>query len=136
AYSVCAGMYGVLCISGDVSDLAKNKWEFALRGVDFYKKASPVIVNGLTERFGPFQVSNRELKGYQAGVRYGQEGKALVIVHSFEHEGVQEIRIPLKGEYRIAGKYETGDHGIRTTGSELIMEFSEPFDALAVLLER
>ena len=135
AYSVCAGMYGVLCISGDVYDLAKDKWEFALEGVDFFKKASPIIVNGFTERFGPFQVSNRELKDYQAGVRYGRDDKVLVIVHSFEHEGVQEIRIPLKGEYRIALKYETGDHGIRTAGKELIMKFDGSFDAIAVMLD-
>ena len=135
AYSVCAGMYGVLCISGNVFDLNDDQWQLALSGVDFYKKVSPIIVDGFTERFGPFQVSNRELKGYQAGVRYGKDGRALVLVHSFEHEGVQEITIPLKGEYRIAGKYETGDHSIEIAGHKLIMKFAESFDAAAVLLE-
>ncbi|MBR4670121.1 MAG: alpha-galactosidase [Butyrivibrio sp.] len=135
AYSVCAGMYGVLCISGDVFDLPADKWEFALRGVSFYKKASPIIVDGFTERFGPFQNSNRALKDYQASVRYGKDGGALVIVHSFEHEGVQKVTLPLKGKFEVVDKYETGDHKIAVTGSELIMEFYEAFDAVAVLLK-
>ena len=135
AYSVCAGMYGVLCISGDVFDLTDEKWEFALKGVDFYKKVSPVIVDGLTERFGPFQKSNRELKDYQASVRYGKDGKVLVLVHSFEHDGVQRVVVPLEGDYRIADKYETGDHKAAVSGRELVVEFEEAFDAVALLLE-
>ncbi|MCR5419856.1 MAG: alpha-galactosidase [Lachnospiraceae bacterium] len=135
AYSVCAGMYGVLCISGDIFDLNDAQWRLALDGVDFYKKASPVIVNGFTYRFGPFQYSNRDLRDYQAGVRYGENGEVLVIVHSFEHEGIQKVMILLRGEYRIVGKYETGDHRIRIAGDELTMEFEETFDALALLLK-
>ncbi|MBO4456350.1 MAG: alpha-galactosidase [Butyrivibrio sp.] len=135
AYSVCAGMYGVLCISGDVCDLAADKWQFALNGVSFYKKVSPIIITGRTERFGHFQNSNRELKDYQATVRYGRDGKALVIVHSFDHEGTQKITIPLMGEFRIADKFETGDHKVTIAGSELTMEFEETFDALALLLD-
>lgn len=134
AYSVCAGMYGVLCISGDVFDLSKEKWDFALRGVSFYKKVSPIIANGFTERFGPFQNSNRALKDYQASVRYGAEGGALVIVHSFAHEGPQKITVPLNGQYEIGDIYENGDHKIAVAGSELTLEFIEPFDAIAVLL--
>ncbi|SFU99239.1 glycoside hydrolase family 36 protein [Butyrivibrio sp. INlla21] len=137
AYSVCAGMYGVLCISGDVFDLDKEQWELALRGVDFYKKASPIIADGFTHRFGPFQNSNRDLKDYQASVRYGQNGKALVIVHSFKHEGLQKIELPLENEYEIADKYETGDHKITIAASKLMLEFEagDSFDAVAVLLD-
>lgn len=135
AYSVCAGMYGVLCISGDVFDLSGEQWDFALEGVDFYKKVSPVIVDGITERFGPFQKSNRELKDYQASVRYGKNGKALVIVHSFEHDGAQKISVPLKGDYKVADKYEAGDHKVVVEKNVLTMEFEENFDAVALLLE-
>ena len=135
AYSVCAGMYGVLCISGDVSDLGVEDWKFALRGVSLYKKASGIIVDGFTKRFGPFQISNRELKDYQAGVRYGKDGRVLAIVHSFEHDGVQSIALPLDGKYEIDDIYETGDHNIRIAGSDLLIEFKESFDAVAILLK-
>ena len=135
AYSICAGMYGVLCVSGDVSDLSKEQWELALRGVHLYKKASPVIIKGKNERFGPFQNSNRALKGYQAAVRYGENGRALVIVHSFEHGGIQEISIPLKGKYKISDSFEAMDHKVKIGGSTLNMEFTESFDALSLLLE-
>ena len=136
AYSVCAGMYGVLCISGDVSDLTAGKWDLARAGVDFYKEASSVIVSGITKRFGPFQNSNRELKDYQATVRYGTNGMALVIVHVFETEGVTELDIPVEGNYRIAGKYETGDHNTVIADGNLHIRFDTSFDAVAVLLER
>jgi len=135
AYSVCAGMYGVLCISGDVEGLSKEKWKLAIDGVSFYKKVSPIIVSGITKRFGPFQNSNRALKDYQASVRYF-ENKALVLVHSFEHESVQQIQIPLDGKYRICDIYEAGDHGVSIEGNNMVVSFKESFDALAVLIER
>ena len=134
AYSVCAAMYGVLCISGDVFDLSIDQWELARRGIDFYKKASPVIVSGVTERFGPFQNSNRNLQGYQAGVRRTKDGKMLVIIHSFNHEGRQEISIPIGDTAEIKDIYEQGDHSISIEDGFLKLTFEESFDATAVLL--
>ncbi len=134
AYSICAGMYGVLCISGDVFDLSKEQWGLAQNGTDFYKKVSPVIVNGITERFGPFQVSNRALKEYQASVRYGDNKEALVIVHAFEHDSDLNIEIPIKPGYSIRDIFETGDHGIRLNETKLNICFKESFDAVAILL--
>ena len=135
-YSLCAGMYGVLCISGDVCDLAKDKWELALRGVDFYKRVSPVIVSGFTKRYGPLQNSNRDLRDYQASVRFGRDGRALVIFHSFAHEGTMDITIELGEKYRIADIYECRDHNAVTNGTVLTLRSDDPFDALAILLER
>lgn len=135
AYSVCAGMYGVLCISGDVEGLSQDKWELAREGVSFYKRVSPIIVSGTTRRFGPFQNSNRALKDYQATVRYF-ENQALVIVHSYEHEGVQKIEIPLDEGYRICDIYQAADHGVAITGNKMVLSCEESFDALAVLIEK
>ena len=133
AYSVCAGMYGVLCISGDVFDLSDEQWNFAKAGVNFYKKASNVIANGFTRRFGPFQSSNRELKEYQASVRYGACGNALVIAHSFENSP-KEVCIPIEGDFAIADKYENGNHKITLVDGILHITFEEDFDGVAVLL--
>lgn len=134
-YSLCAGMYGVLCISGDVFELSPKQWECAREGMCFYRKAAPIIAGGVTHRYGPFQKSNRALKDYQASVRYGEDGRALIIVHSFAHEGIQKIRIPLQGDYRIDRQYETGNHNIMITGSGLDIQFAESFDAVAVLIQ-
>ena len=136
AYSVCAGMYGVLCISGDVFELDKEKWEFALCGVDFYKTVSNVIAKGKLKRFGGVQNSNRNLRGYQASVRYGEDAEALVLAHSFYHEGVQKISIPLEGDYEILQKYETGNHSISIAGRCMEIEFEENFDAVAVCITK
>lgn len=133
-YSICAGMYGVLCISGDVSDLSEEQRSLAKEGVTFYQKASPVIAHGLTRRYGRFQESNRDLRDYQGCVRYGTNGQVLVIVHSFALEEAQEIELPLAGDYVITDRYETGDHRIMITGHMLHMHFACDFDAAAVLL--
>lgn len=136
AYSVCAGMYGVLCISGDVFDLSDEQQQLAKEGVAFYKKASPVIAHGFTKRYGRFQDSNRNLQGYQAGVRYGEDGEVLLIVHFFTPADGNCIDIPLDGNYRILSVYETGDHHAMITGRTFHIQFDEPLDAAAVLLER
>ena len=134
AYSICAGMYGALCISGDVFDLSKQQWEVTDAGTEFYKKASPVIANGVTRMFGPFQESNRRLRDYQASVRYGGNGMALVIAHTFEHDGPQVVEIPVNEGYKVSDIFMAGEHDIKLTGACLKIEFDESFDAVAVLL--
>ncbi|SDB61155.1 alpha-galactosidase [Butyrivibrio sp. INlla16] len=136
AYSICAGMYGVLCISGDVFELSKEQWELTDRGTNFYKKTTPVIAKGVTQMFGPFQKSNRALKDYQASLRYGESGEALAIAHAFEHKDRLLVEIPLKEGYEITEIYESGDHKIRMQDSRLLIEFEENFDAVAVLLKK
>ena len=136
AYSICAGMYGVLCISGDIFDLTDRQWELTDRGTEFYKNVSPVIARGVTKIYGPFQNSNRALKEYQAGVRYGENGKVLVIVHAFEHEGVLGIDVPVESACRVEEVFESGDHDIRMADDKLKLSFKESFDAVAVLLSR
>lgn len=135
-YSICAGMYGALCISGDVYDLSEEQWALTDRGTVFYKKVSPIIADGVTKRFGPFQTSNRDLKGYQATVRYGADGRALAIVHVFSHEGTLDIDIPLEEGWCVGSIYEADDHHTDVTGKGLHMSFDEQFDAAAVLLVR
>ncbi len=135
-YSICAGMYGVLCISGDVCELSDELRSLAKEGVLFYRKASPVIADGITKRFGPFQISNRDLRDYQASVRYGRDGMALALIHSFAHEDIQHVSIPLEDRYVVADKYETGDHEIAISGGNLNVVFRSSFDAVAVLLKR
>jgi len=136
AYSICAGMYGVLCISGDMFELSDEQWEVTDKGTAFFKKVTPIIANGMTKMFGPFQKSNRDLRDYQASVRYGQDDKALVIVHSFAHDGIQNIEIPLDAEYETVEKYETTDHMIVTGGGKLSLSFEQAFDAVAILLQK
>lgn len=137
-YSVCAGMYGVLCISGDVFDLSKEQWDHAIRGVEFYREVSPVIADGRTKRFGPFQKSNRALKDYQASVRYGRgdaDGLALVLLHTFKNDsGERKIDIPLEDNYIIKKIYEADDHGVKICGNSVTIKFKEDYDAVAVLL--
>lgn len=134
AYSVCAGMYGALCISGDVCELNSEQWELARRGVKFYKEVSHIIADGVTKRFDPFQDSNRALKGYQASVRYSGS-EALVIIHSFEQSGVQDISIPIIGDYKIHNIYEASKHNIDIKENMLNVVFDKTFDAVAIYIK-
>lgn len=136
AYSICAAMYGVMCISGDICELPDEKWEFIRKGMSLYRKASSVISKGITYRFGEFQESNRDLTNYQASVRYGENNLALVIVHSFKHDGLQDIEIPLNDNYYIVDCYETGNHNITILENTLKVQFEESFDAVSVLIQR
>lgn len=135
-YSICAGMYGVLCISGDVWELSKEQWDIVQRGTDFYKKISPVIANGVTRRYGPFQRSNRALCEYQATVRYAPDNRALAIIHHYAGKEPKEISVPIEEGYMVSDIYETGDHRIAVTGDRLKMCFEGSFDAVAVFLEK
>ena len=136
AYSICAGMYGALCISGDVFDLDEAQWDLTDRGTSFYKKVSPIIAKGFTRKYGPFQTSNRDLKDYQASVRYGDNKDALVIVHTFDHDGSLNIEIPVEEGYKVIDTFEAGSHDVTLRGSMLKIGFDQSFDAVAVLLSR
>ena len=72
---------------------------------------------------------------YQAAVRYG-DGKALAIIHAYEHEGKQEIVIPLEAGYDVCDIYQASDHGVVVKDGQLKLTFDESFDAVALLLEK
>ena len=134
AYSISAGMYGALCISGEVADMSKEQWDLTDRGTAFYKKATPIIARGMTRLYGPFQNSLRALRDYQGSVRYGEDNRALAIVHAFEHEGRLDVSLPIEEGYRVEEVFEATDHGVCISGNNLEMAFDESFDAAAILL--
>ncbi|MCR5733409.1 MAG: hypothetical protein K6G22_02275, partial [Lachnospiraceae bacterium] len=72
----------------------------------------------------------------QASVRYGDDGRVLVIVHAFSHEGKLDIDIPIREGYKIDEIYEAEDHGITLGADKVNLSFDKPFDALAVLLKK
>lgn len=57
----------------------------------------------------------------------------LVIVHSFNHEGRQDISIPIGDTAEIKDIYEQGDHAVSVEDGFLKLTFEESFDAVAVI---
>lgn len=136
-YSIVAGMYGVLCISGDIFELTEAQWELVQRGTDFYRSVSPLIANGTSFRFGKPQQSYRKLKHYQASVRYGKDAKeALVLLHTFELADRETVELSLAGTYEIIDIFEAKPHEIGTTEGNLRIAVDVSYDALAIHLKR
>lgn len=132
AYSLCAAMYGVMCVSGDVARLSPEQWAVVDRGTAFYREVSPVIIDGSTRVCGGPQRSLRRLEGWQAGVRTcAARGEALVLIHSFALHGPQTLRIPLSGPGRIADRFEVEDHGANIEDGCLTLRMTRDFDAAA-----
>ena len=74
--------------------------------IAFYKKCAPVIKNGRNYRFGPYQNSYNDLKGWQAVVRVSEDGKSLVaVVNTFAMNGETSVEFKLPS---IAGLKKQG----------------------------
>lgn len=134
-YSMSAAFLGVLCVSGDITQLDHRQWEMVERGIAFYRRLSALQFEGKTSFYGTKQKSYRSLRGWQGILRRdGQSGFAYLILHSFEEE--QEIRIPMDGDYTPVCIYEAKRHEIRFEGEIFTVTMQKRCDAMAVLLKR
>ena len=53
AYSISNTFLGRMCISGDVTQLAPEKWNLIEQGISFYGKIKDIIKEGQSYRYGP-----------------------------------------------------------------------------------
>lgn len=119
-YSIVAGYLGRLCLSGEVFDIADDKWEIVKTGIAFYDKIKDIIKNGKTTAIDATTKDYNKPTGYQAVVReYGS--KALLIVHTFENGANPDVE-----------KYLAGYEIVDSFGSEL----NKDFQAKAFVLEK
>ena len=105
-YSLSNTFLGRMCLSGDMSTISKKQWKVVDEAISFYKKCAPVIKNGRNYRFGPYQNSYNDLKGWQAVVRVAEDGKSLVaVVNTFAMNGETSVEFKLPS---IAGLKKQG----------------------------
>lgn len=133
-YSMNAAMFGVICLSGDVFDLSEQQKKTVRRGLQFYRKISYIIRDGITEYFGTCQESYRRLRGYQAIVQYGRSGDALAVIHTFEEKTGRVVEVPLHGRYRISEVYSDMARDVTCTGNGLSVSISDGSASAAVWL--
>lgn len=95
AYSVANTFLGRMCISGDVCNLTPEQWEVIDRGIAFYKKCVLIIKNGTSFLYERYGSSWRHPKGWQAVVRFLENGACMAVIHTFDGALPDEIRIPL-----------------------------------------
>lgn len=136
-YSLVSAFLGRMCLSGDFLTLSLEQWSLIDEGIDFYKKAVPVIRKGNSSRLGPEVFSYRHPEGWQAMLRVQPGGERLLaVIHTFGGVLPEELSLPLPDHYCIMAAF--GDEGKRAVADDcrLIVPVSGPFQACAVLLER
>lgn len=95
AYSISNTFLGCMCISGDVTQLAPEKWNLIEQGISFYGKIKDIIKEGQSYRYGPKIKSARHPEGWQALLRVGKNKQAYVVIHVFGGELPEVIEIEL-----------------------------------------
>ena len=152
-YSMVSTFLGRMCLSGDIYGLTEQKWEIVEKGITFYRRAVPVIRDGISRRYGREKQDYNHLKGWQIVLRLGTgpaRSMALAVVHRFyEEKGVQEPSVfceVVDGSgkrdtaFRITGVY--GRPQVRAVlekneeGNVLLVVGLEEMEACAVILEQ
>ena len=95
AYSISNTFLGRMCISGDVTQLAPEKWNLIEQGISFYGKIKDIIKEGQSYRYGPKIKSARHPEGWQALLRVGKNKQAYVVIHVFDGKLPEVIEIEL-----------------------------------------
>ncbi len=152
-YSIANTFLGRMCLSGDVTELSDAQWDVIDRGIAYYREIAPIIKKGISHRFGPKIVSDRHPKGWQALVRYGASGGALVVIHCFHGEFPETIELPLEDRGCIGGQMDASDKAavdyvwsiqdaysydgqadVRVRDGKLVYRPTENMNAVSVLL--
>ena len=134
-YSIVNTLLGVMCLSGDIYDLSESQWDMVTRGIDFYKKVSPIIHQGESAFYGSSVQSYANPEGWQAIVRTGATTKkTLVVVHTFRGGFPDKISLPVAAN-RITDVLCTEGNAITLTNNTLEIELNADFEAIAVALE-
>ena len=85
-FVLTSGFLGRLCLSGEIFDLTDDKWQQALKAIEFYGKVSHIIKNGFTSVIKTNVRDYLNPKGWQIVLREFED-EALLIVHTFENAG-------------------------------------------------
>lgn len=135
-YSIANTFLGRMCLSGDVTDLSAEQWDVIDRGMAFYREIAPIIRDGKSYRRGPKILSDRHPEGYQAMIRMKKDGEAMVVIHCFDGELPEEIRVELpKGcGTQIASVYSYDVPEMFAEGNVLVYKPTENRNAAAVHL--
>ena len=116
-YSLAATFLGRMCISGEITGLSDAQWDLVLKMENLYRKAAPIIRDGTSRRISEMGESWRRPTGWQAVVRTGTAGRALVVLHTFANPP-PTLQVPLPdGTWTIDEALPSGpqiSHGILT----------------------
>ena len=129
-YSMINTFLGVMCISGDVTELSQKQWEKVDEGIAFYREASRIIRDGISAFHGKISSSWRHPEGWQAVCR-SCKGETLTVVHTFGNAFPGTVTLPVEGKqiYRVMC---SEDNRVELENGLLTVELKAPFEAVAV----
>ncbi|MBE6936302.1 MAG: alpha-galactosidase, partial [Ruminococcaceae bacterium] len=134
-YSLINTFLGVMCISGDVLGLNDEQWAKVDEGVDFYREVRGVIRDGFTTFYGEMSKSWRHPEGWQALCRETEDGKTLMVIHTFAGKYPEKITLPVNAS-RILRTMDSEQNAITLENGQLTVELKADFEAIAVYLEK
>lgn len=136
-WSVTAGFFGVLCLSGDVFSIDGERWESVNEGIAFYRSISEVIKRGETEFYGDDIVKYRHPEGWQGIIRRSRSGdEAYALAFMYGGELPDEISMPVGEGMHIDGVYALPSNKPVLKDGRLSFGFTQNFEAAAVRLKR
>lgn len=137
AYSISNTFLGRMCISGDVTQLAPEKWNLIEQGISFYGKIKDIIKEGQSYRYGPKIKSARHPEGWQALLRVGKNKQAYVVIHVFDGKlpEVIEIEFPEDAPDHIRQIYAHQEMEVSIKDRKIYYRPSENKSAVTLWLE-
>lgn len=137
AYSISNTFLGRMCISGDVTQLAPEKWNLIEQGISFYGKIKDIIKEGQSYRYGPKIKSARHPEGWQALLRVGKNKQAYVVIHVFDGKlpEVIEIELPEDAPDHIRQIYAHKEMEVSIKDRKIYYRPSENKSAVTLWLE-
>lgn len=134
-YQISSAMLGRFCLSGNVVNLEKEKWEIILRGISMYNKVKHIIDNGVSRIYGNHILSYYEPEGWQAVVRKSKTtDEILVVVHSFNN-AISEIEISLENNVTIIATYFRVGIIAEVNNNKLKITGIKDFDGIAIIMK-
>lgn len=128
-YSLVNTFLGVMCLSGDVTDLSAEQWAKVDEGIRFFKAVRGIIRDGVSAFHGQVSRSWRHPEGWQAVSRTAG-GETLTVIHTFGGKFPGQVSLPVTGR-RILRVMDSEESRITLENGMLTVELKAPFEAIA-----
>jgi len=128
-YSLVSTYLGVMCLSGDVTELSDEQWAVIDRDIEFYRSVRHIIAHGDSEVRQYGITSYSDLRGYQTVVRDGGD-ELLVTVHTFGGDLPRAITVKV-GDGTVIDAVTSEGNSYALDSGELRVEVKDNFEANA-----
>lgn len=137
-YSLASTYLGLQCLSGEIAELPKDKLAVIKEAVDLHKTVAPIILQGVSHRYGPAVASYKKPLGWQAVIRYSQNRKeALIVLHTFG-DSPGRISVPFTDSegYSLRSALAQNNRALNLDNESLIIEDLSDFSGAVFFLTR